>query len=449
MNILALIFNFSIVFSGIGEPTDSTHTVPTTVELSDSIEIIRVDSLSALSTKPGDSLTNSTLVLPVSRYDSLLHAWQEQKAMLIYEQFFSDFINIDTNIVYASSIPDSVYEARLQMILSPIPLVFNDIVKRYIIAYTTTRRSTMSQILGRSQYFFPIIEPELDRAGLPLELRMLPVIESALSPTARSRAGATGLWQFMYGTGKSYGLEISSFVDQRIDPILSTQAACRYLKDLYQIYGDWLLTLAAYNCGPGNVNKAIARAGGNTKNFWELYPYLPRETRGYIPSFIAATYAYTFHQYHDIEPARISLPIATDTLTINRLLHFDQISSTIDIPTDLLRDLNPQYKLDIIPALGKNYILTLPTNDIQEYLQHEQEILAKDTTYLAQYLKPSNIDKNKKVFSIDSYTYVVKKGDTLGAIAQRNHVTVSQLMRWNNLKNAHRLRIGQRLEIFR
>ncbi len=278
---------------------------------------------------------------------------------------------------------------------------------------------------------------------------MLPVVESALLPSVVSHAGATGLWQFMYGTGRYYGLEVTSFVDQRRDPIAATKAACIYLKDLYNMFGDWTLAIAAYNCGPGNVTKAIKRAGGNTKNFWEIYPYLPRETRGYIPSFIAATYAYTFHRQHDIEPEMPALPLATDTVMVNRLMHFKQITSTIDTPVEVIRKLNPQYKADIIPALGKSYSLTLPVSDVSRFLENEQQIMAKDTTYLAEYLKPSNIDKTKKEFSINSFTYKVKSGDTLSGIASKNGVSVAQIKKWNNIKNADKLRIGQKLEIYR
>lgn len=382
-------------------------------------------------------------------YDSLLTMWHAQSRTLQYEAFFNDFIDIDTTQYVYSNIPDSVYEARLKMILSPIQMPYNHIVKSYIVAYTTKRQSTMSRIMGRSQYYFPMIEPILDRNDMPLELRMLPVVESALSPTAVSRAGAAGLWQFMYGTGRRYGLEISSFVDQRRDPVAATEAACMFLKDLYAMYGDWTLALAAYNCGPGNVNKAIKRAGGNTKSFWDIYPYLPRETRGYIPSFIAATYAYTFHRQHNIEPEQSPLPLATDTLMVNRVMHLEQISSTIGTPIDIIRALNPQYKIDIIPAQGKSYPLTLPLEEVSKYIENEQQILDKDMVYLAQYLKPSNIDPNKKEFSLESYTYKVKSGDTLGAIAARNGVKVSQIMKWNNIKNPNQLRVGQKLEIYR
>lgn len=411
------------------------------IDLSDFMEAIEDDGLDG-----EDSLLTDTFP---PKYDSLLTAWHERSKQQAFETFFNDFIDIDTTLYRTSNVPDSVYQARLRMILSPIQMPYNHIVKSYIIAYTTAKKSLMSGVIGRSQYYFPMIEAELDRAGLPLELRMLPVVESALTPTAVSPAGAAGLWQFMYSTGRHYGLEVTSFVDQRRDPAASTRAACQFLKDLYDMFDDWTLAIAAYNCGPGNVTKAIRRAGGNTKNFWDIYPYLPRETRGYIPSFIAATYAYTFHRQHDIEPAEASLPLATDTIMVSRLMHFKQIESTIETPVEVIRKLNPQYKADIVPAIGKSYSLTLPMGDIAQYLENEAHIMAKDTTYLAEYLKPSNIDKTKKEFSMESYTYRVKSGDTLSGIASRNGVTVAQIKKWNNIQNANKLRIGQKLEIYR
>ncbi|MBE5033434.1 lytic transglycosylase domain-containing protein [Gallalistipes aquisgranensis] len=384
-------------------------------------------------------------------YDSLVSSWYSRNVVSSFDTFFNDFIDLsDDSTAVVSDVPDSVYSSRLKMLLSPIQLPYNQIIKRYLVVYTTTRKSTMERILGLSQYYFPMIEEELCKAGLPLELRMLPVIESALCPTAVSRAGATGLWQFMYGTGRTYGLEITSFVDQRRDPVIATQAACRYLKDLFDLYNDWTLAIAAYNCGPGNINKALKRAGGEAKSYWDIYPYLPRETRGYIPSFIAATYAYTFHKQHQMEPVSPPIPLSTDTIHISRVMHLEQITSTLETPIEVLRSLNPQYKLDIIPALDKTYTLTLPQYDVARYLDREAEILAKDTLYLAQYLKPSNLDATKKEFSLTSQTYRVKSGDTLGAIARRHGVTVSQLVKWNRLKSSKAiLRIGQRLEIYR
>lgn len=381
-------------------------------------------------------------------YDHAITRWQENNASSVYDSFFDEYINLDTTKTYATEIPDSVFESRLKMIFSAIPLPYNDIVKRYIVAYISPKRGTMSAVLGRSQYFFPIIEQELEAAGLPLELRMLPVVESALSPTARSRAGAVGLWQFMYATGKTYGLEINSFIDQRCDPLLASKAACRFLKDLYRIFGDWSLAIAAYNCGPGNVNKAISRSGGSVHSFWDIYPYLPRETRGYIPSFIAATYAYTFHKQHLIEPAATDLPLSVDTLMIGRVMHLEQISSTINTPIELLRALNPQYKMDIVPAQGKCYSLVLPTAQVAQFIASDSLIFAKDSLYLAQYLKPSNIDRTQKEFSLTSLSYKVRSGDTLASIAKKHGVTVKQIIQWNKIKNPNRLNVGQALEIY-
>lgn len=379
-------------------------------------------------------------------YDSLVVAMRERAARAAFDDFFNEFIDIEA-IPYETGgqLPDSVYEARLRMILSPIQMPYNDVVKRYIIAYTTSRKTMMENILARSRYYFPMIEEELDRAGLPIELRMLPVIESALSPTAISRAGATGLWQFMYTTGKVYGLEVNSFIDQRRDPLLSTQAACRYLKDLYGIYGDWTLALAAYNCGPGNVNKALARAGDGSRTFWDIYDFLPRETRGYVPAFIGASYAYAYHKLHGIEFTEPPLPLATDTIRVDRLLHLGQVSSTIDIPMETLRQLNPQYKLDIVPATTKTYSLVLPQRYVCRYIQQQDSIFAKDSAYLKEYMNPANLEKKRQQRSGTIYT--VKKGDTLGAIARKYRVTTAQLMRWNGIKNANKLRLGQKIRI--
>ena len=322
---------------------------------------------------------------------------------------------------------------------------YNNIVRGYINRYTDSRYGTISRILGMSQYYFPLIEDELLKEGLPVELRALPIIESALSTTAVSPMGAVGLWQFMPSTGKSYGLEVNSLVDERRDPVRSTQAACRYLKDLYAIYNDWSLAIAAYNCGPGNVNKAIARSGGNGRTFWDIYDYLPRETRGYVPAFIGASYAYAYHRQHGIELTEAPIPLATDTIRIDRLMHLGQIASTIDIPIETLRQLNPQYKLDIIPATTKPYTLVLPQRNITQYIANEPAIFAKDSAYLKEYINPANIDKKRQERS--GTVYVVKKGDTLGAIARRYRVTTAQLMRWNGIKNAHKLRLGQRIRI--
>ena len=382
-----------------------------------------------------------TLGLSAEQADSLVAVWRERQCGDSYQEFFDNYILVDSTA--ESTTPDSVYIQRLRALVSPIQLPYNNIVRGYINRYTDSRYGTISRILGMSQYYFPLIEDELLKEGLPVELRALPIIESALSTTAVSPMGAVGLWQFMPSTGKSYGLEVNSLVDERRDPVRSTQAACRYLKDLYAIYNDWSLAIAAYNCGPGNVNKAIARSGG--KNFWEIYDYLPRETRGYVPAFIGASYAYAYHRQHGIEPTEAPIPLSVDTVRIDKLMHLEQISSTIDLPIETLRQLNPQYKLDIIPATTKPYTLVLPQRYVMQYIAHEPEIHAKDSMYLKEYINPANIDKKRQERS--GSVYVVKKGDTLGAIARRYRVTTAQIMRWNRLKSAHKLRIGQRLRI--
>lgn len=381
-------------------------------------------------------------------FDSLIAEWYEQNSTNNFESFFKEYIDIDSTVSIDSEIPDSVYAARLKRMVSPINLGYNDIIKRYILVYTN-RKTLMSRVLGLSKLYFPMIEQELANAGLPLELKMIPVIESALNPSAVSRMGATGLWQFMYRTGQAYDLEITSFMDERRDPIKSTKAACKYLKDMYAMYNDWSLAIAAYNCGPGNVNKALRRAGEGAKTFWDVYHYLPRETRGYLPAFVASTYAYNYHKAHDIEPIEPNIPILTDTLHIDRLMHFEQISSTIGTPLDIIRSLNPQYKLDIIPATkDKNYVLTIPQSEVTQFILRHNDIVAKDTVYLAEYIK-QDTKTGENIIQGNSIQYRIKSGDTLGAIAIKHGVTVSQLMQWNNLKSAHKLSIGQRLDIYR
>lgn len=411
--------------------------------------------------RPPEEAPSFDEVYMTERYDSLLTKWYEGNMQDAYEKYFHEFIDIDLDQDYdygtgVDQIPDSVYEARLRMIASVIQLPYNPVVRQYIVAYTGRLKRHMQQMLGLAQYYFPMIEEELDRQGLPCELKILPMIESALQPQALSRAGAAGLWQFMLRTGKGMGLEINSFVDERMDPIASTKAACEYLRQLYAIYDDWTLAIAAYNCGPGNVNKALKRAP-DAKNYWDIYEYLPKETRGYIPSFIAATYAYTFHRAHGMEPVLPNHPMTTDTLMLNRMVHFEQISSSVDISLETIRELNPQYKLDIIPAVGiKEYALVLPVQSVTEFIDREPEIYAKDTVYLTKYVNPDNFDPNRPVASsrttassasLSGKTYKVQKNDVLGSIARRHGVSVNALMRANNITDPKKLKIGQVLKI--
>lgn len=393
-------------------------------------------------------INDLTLNLSPAQVDSLIAQWHELRQEIQYDDYFRHYILSDSvQIIGKDSIADrqrdTLYAKRLRNLVSTIPLAYNYIVRDHINRYVDTAPGTMSRILGLSQLYFPLIENALMAADMPIELRALPIIESALQVNAVSRAGAVGLWQFMPSTGKSYGLEINTLVDERRDPIRSTEAAIRFLKDLYRIFGDWTLAIAAYNCGPGNVNKAIARSGG--KSFWQIYDYLPRETRGYVPAFIAATYAFNYHREHDIEMTKTPIPLALDTIHVNRITHLEQISSTIDVDIETLRLLNPQYRMDIIPASTKPYTLVLPQRNVNQYIEREQEIMAKDSTYLKEYLNPVNLDK-KRLEKRTTY-HRIKRGETLGGIARRYGVTVNQLMRWNGIRNAGRIREGQRIRI--
>ena len=381
--------------------------------------------------------------------DSILAIWRKTSTVEYFEQYFNDFCcgNDGSTEVIATSIPDSVYISRLQALMSPVPLKYNHEVRRAIERFSS---KSYASIMSYAYYYFPMIEEELDRAGIPQELRALVVVESALNPLATSRAGAKGLWQFMLTTGKEYGLEINSLVDERCNPRLATRAACRYLKTMYALYGDWTLAIASYNCGPGNVNKAIVRSGGNRDNFdgdfWDVYDHLPSETRGYVPLFMGATYAFAYHKAHGIEFEPAPMPLIVDTIMINRPMHLEQVSSTIDIDIETLKMLNPQYTLSIIPATTKSYALTLPVEYISTYLENEALIHAKDSTYLKEYVIHANIEKKRTEAPPAKY-HTVKKGETLGAIARKYGRSVKQLMTWNGIKNANSLRIGQRLRV--
>lgn len=382
------------------------------------------------------------------QYDSLAGAWLESRTRETLEQFFQEYIAYDLASVAAGTTPDSVYVRRLRELASPIELPYNAIVKASIDRYMSPTSGLIGRILGRAHSYFPMIEDELIKAGLPVELRAMAIIESALLPNAVSPVGAAGLWQFMPSTGKVYGLEVNSLVDERYDPLKATQAACRFLKDLYGIYNNWPLAIAAYNCGPGNVNKAMARSGGKT--FWEIYDFLPRETRGYVPNFIAASYAVAYHGAHGLKADEPLLPLATDTLHLKRLLHLGQISSTLDeVPLETLKLLNPQYRLSIVPASAtKSYALTLPMHSVSRYIANESLIHSKDSTYLKEYLNPANVEKQRAQASGTIY-HKVRRGETLGVIARKYGVTQKNIMRWNGIKNADRIREGQRLKIVR
>ena len=287
--------------------------------------------------------------------DSLLNLWYVNQSL---ESATDDYLaEADTLIPDFS---DSVYMKRLAEIPTVVDLTYNRIVKNYINVYSRKRREQVRVMLGLSEYYFPRFEEIFDLYGVPYEIKYLSVIESALNPRAVSRVGAVGAWQFMYSTGKAYGLTINSLVDERRDPIAASHAAAKFLADLYEIYHDWTLALAAYNCGPGNVNKAIRRSGGK-RNFWDIYYYLPRETRGYVPAFIAATYTMNYYEEHLITRAPLSLPRVCDTMMVYEPVHLKQVAEVLQIPIGLLRDINPQYRVDIVPGTSKQgYAIAIP-----------------------------------------------------------------------------------------
>lgn len=404
---------------------------------------------------------DSTLTEEVSRPESRVHVntpqqidsvvamWQTISTQQAYDDYFNEMFvasqRIDSTLM--SDNMDSIYVARMQTIISPIPLQYNHEVRDAIKVFTS---KSFEQKMSYAYYYFPMIEEEFIKAGIPVELRTLAFVESGLNPTAGSQAGAKGLWQFMPKTGKNYGLEINSMVDERCNPVLATRAAARYLKSMYEQYGDWTLALASYNTGPHNVNKAIVLAGGDPKSykgsFWDIYEHLSSETRGYVPRFMAATYAFAFHKAHGMELTTPPLPLATDTVTITKPMHLEQVSSTIAVDIEVLKMLNPQYTLQVIPATTKAYTLTLPAELISEYWANEEAIHAKAAEYLKEYTVHANIEKKRAEAPPAKY-HIVKKGDTLGAIARKYGRTVKQLIAWNNLTNPDALSIGQKIRV--
>lgn len=362
--------------------------------------------------------------------------------------FTDDISELNIYDYAIDSIPvfsDSVMRERFNHLnlYSPIEMVYNAQVKSYIDSYAKWKKLT-SKMLGLSEIYFPMIEESLDKYDVPLELKYLAIVESALNPKATSRAGARGLWQFMYNTGKLYGLQVTSITDDRCDPMKATDAACRHLKDLYQIYDDWSLALAAYNCGAGNVNKAIQRSGGK-RNFWLLWAYLPRETRGYVPAFMAVTYIMNYATEHNIYPITPGIfNYQIDTVGICDVLSFDQISEVIGAPLDMIDFLNPVYKKGIIPASEENPMaLTLPREYIRLFIANEDSIYTYKTK--AGLEREHLLSEIKKVEH--QAVHIVRSGETLSHIAQKYRCSVNQLKSWNGLKTTN-LKIGQRLVVF-
>ena len=377
--------------------------------------------------------------------DSLLILWYRSNFNNNSAAFTPD---LDT-LRLTSTVSDEVMIERLARMNPYFSLPFNDIVKNYMIVYSEKRGPVMQEAMGLSSYYFPIFEEIFRKYEIPLELKYLAVVESMLKPTATSRAGAKGLWQFMYRTGRTYGLAIDSYVDERMDVVKSTDAAARHLRDLYRILGDWPLAISAYNCGAGNVNKAIRRAGGK-RDFWSVYPYLPSETRGYMPAFVGVMYAFNYARDYGLEAAQIGEPVAVDTFEIKRNLHFKQINEVVGVPMDDLKYLNPKYYNEIIPGGSGTCVINIPYGWSPAFLAADKDslYLHNASIYLSdQVIKDLAAGTSSSTGSGARTVYTVKSGDTLSAIARRYRVSVKQLMNWNHLKS-DRLSIGQKIYIY-
>jgi len=381
---------------------------------------------------------------------------------LMSQYMSKTYLSPDTDCQMLSENPQfdrEVYVDRLRRMPTVMEMCYNDVVRSCIDRYMVRLRRQVSYMLGAANFYMPIFEQALDTYQLPLELKYLPIIESALNPTAVSRVGATGLWQFMLATGKAYGLEVTSLSDDRRDPVKSSYAAARYLRDLYNIFGDWNLVIAAYNCGPENINRAIRRSGGK-RDYWEIYPYLPKETRGYVPAFIAANYAMTYYCEHGICPMTSKLPVKTDTVMVSRNISFQQVASACGLDEDMIRSLNPVYRRDIVPGLTEPSPLRLPLNDVARFIDLEDSIYALAGR---QQLKRAEVEIDEKPAPAPRQTvrsqrsqrstrsnaasYVtVKRGDTLGAIARRNGTTVAKIKQLNGLRG-NTIRAGKKLRV--
>ncbi len=382
-----------------------------------------------------------------AKYDSLWMKVLYENASLS-DEMFNEISELEYDKTYPTSLPTDTLKARLERLnqKTPFNITYNPSLENVIKSFLFRKRDLMEKMLTVSQFYFPLFEQELDNYDIPIEMKYLAIVESALNPRARSHVGATGLWQFMYGTGKQYDLDVSSYVDERSDPIKSTKAACQFLSQLYDIYDDWDLALAAYNSGPGNVNKAIRRSGGY-KNYWNIRAFLPRETAGYVPAFLATMYLFEYADEHGLKGEKVDRAyFETDTVHVKSLITFDQVSELIGVGKEELRVLNPAYKLNVIPFVdGKSHTLRLPKYAIGKFVANEEAIYAHVKKELES--KESPLPQLVQEAEQNRIRYKVRSGDYLGKIAERHGVGVSQLRQWNGLRG-NNLRIGQRLTIY-
>lgn len=419
-----------------------------------------------------NSITDDNIIAPESF---------ETQTRLLEENFYlKNYVVPGIDLGASQTATPAEYEERLKRLPTEIELPYNSIVGNYINMYLTKRRSLVADMLALHSYYGPIFVEELLKEGMPTELQYLPVIESAINPNAVSRAGAAGLWQFMPATAKGLGMEVNSLIDERRDARLSSRNAARYLKQLYEIYNDWSLAIAAYNCGPGNVNKALRRAGGEgKKDYWEIYNYLPAETRGYVPAFIAANYVMNYYNKHGISPTVIKRHLTTDTVQVNKYVHFNQIAAVLNIPVDEIRMLNPQYRKDIIPGDYRPYLLTLPTQQCLSYVMSEKRIVDYDADRYARrsYVEPgensepelvvgdngvanlahasrqtANAETNNEIAQTQMSekmvvkTHVVARGESIRDIARQYGVSATDIKRWNQLRRG-KVKEGDKLKI--
>ena len=373
--------------------------------------------------------------------DSLIDLWYTHQMAALETK--DETYDINT-VQFASNVADEVYIERLKKMNSFIQIPYNEIVRKYIIMYSEKMPRSMPHILGLCNYYMPIFEEIFDSYGLPVELTAMTIIESHMNPRAESRVGAKGMWQFMYKTAKGYGLHIDSFVDERMDPVKSCNAAARYLRDVYKIFGDWNLAIASYNCGAGNVLKAIKRAGGS-RQFWDIWPYLPAETRNYTPAFVGALYTLEYYKEHGLKPESMVMPTGVDTLEIKKQLHLKQVSEITGAPHEELKNLNPQYKHEIIPGHERTYILRIPHQYTMDFIEREDTIYKHKSNV---FFDSATIKQIQAAGDGVKIVYTVKSGDSLGAIAKKHNVSVAKIKEWNKLKSDS-IKIGQKLIIYR